>query len=106
MTTSRFLFLGFEVDELLRSLISAGDKSDSGYLLDPGYLEEIRVQDDVYIGRRLPEGGVSPGSVEDGARNVRSLLLRALPGWSGKSADVRLLALEEDTSTLDIRMDS
>ena len=105
MASTKFFFLGFEVDADLRSRLEACDASDRGFLEDPEFLEQIEVDQTPFMGRRLPADSVSLSNIEDAARNVVSLVARVAPGWRKSTASAVLCALEEEVVREDVLID-
>ncbi|MBN2715061.1 MAG: hypothetical protein JXX14_04350 [Deltaproteobacteria bacterium] len=102
MASTKFFFLGFEVDDELESRLSNCGKSDKSFLEQPQYLERITLSDGTLLGRRLDAEGISVSSVEDSVRNVASLIRRVAPGWSKSPSHAVLKALEEEITHSDV----
>lgn len=101
MPTNRFFFLGFDLDESLKTRFSECKSSDRAFLEDPMYLESMEIEGTAYIGRRLDDV-LTQEQVEDTSRNVCSLIARVVPGWSVSPSQARLIAVEEEIVGKDV----
>ncbi|MBN2527260.1 MAG: hypothetical protein JXR76_12770 [Deltaproteobacteria bacterium] len=102
MATTKFFFLGFEVDEDLERRLKNCSKSDKTFLEQPQYLERIHLDEGHLIGRRLDGEGISVSTIEDSVRNVASLIKRVAPGWQKSTQHAVLKALEEEITHNDV----
>ena len=102
MSSSRFFFLGFAVDEDLRARLDGCASAESAFLSSPDYLEQVILDGITWVGRRLTQDAVSPSDVEDSARNVVSLIARVAPGWRRNASSATLLSLEETVRGTDL----
>jgi len=94
MTENRFIFVGFYLDEDLRTNLENCKERNRVFLEDPIYLEKVRVGDDIYIGKRMKDS-TALDRVEDTSKSVVSILSRLHSGWELKYSSATVLALEE-----------
>lgn len=96
MPSTKFFFLGFEVDEHLESCLAGCSDSNRTFLEKPEYLERMTIGGKQFLGRRIDGGGIPEASVEDNARNVASLIKRVAVGWNKSPIHAILTAVEEE----------
>jgi len=102
MTSTKFFFLGFAVDDTLDGCLSSCGKADKTFLEQPQYLERVTLEDGQFLGRRLDGEGITVSTVEDSIRNVVSLIQRVAPGWNKSTSHAVLKALEEEITHSDV----
>lgn len=100
MPATKFFFLGFPIDDRLEEGLAQCKPSDKTFLENPKYLEQLSIEGERYVGRRM-EDVISAVEVDDAARNVRSLISRLVSGWTTPLSAASLLAVEEDQAGQD-----
>lgn len=99
MPNDQLIFVGYEVTENLRAGFAAVAQKDRVYLEDPAFLETVDVGGRSYIGKRA-ESNAPADRLQDVARNVVSLVSRAMPTAQLKVSDALVLAIEAQGETV------
>lgn len=93
MPAEQFIFVGYEVTEVMRAEFAAAPAKHRVYLEDPAFLETAEIEGALYVGKRA-EASAAIDHLEDVARNVMSLLGRVAPSAEVKAADALVLGVE------------
>lgn len=94
MEADQLIFVGFEINDDLRSLFVDRSSRDRIYMEDAAYLETVEIDGREYIGKRS-QGGIAPDRLEDIARNVVSLMARVCLNWSQGADKASVIAFED-----------
>jgi hypothetical protein len=93
MPAEQFIFVGYEVTEVMRAEFAAAPAKHRVYLDNPAFLETAEIEGAVYVGKKA-EASAAIDHIEDVARNVVSLLGRLAPSAGVKAADALVLGVE------------